>query len=83
MPNGSGFRLSLGPSEWACAPSFQTLSETKNIQVARFIRNNTRKRRVQARRLSRWQTLLSYYNFKIVHIKGTDNFLADFLSMNV
>ena len=26
MPNGSGLRLSLGPSEWACAPIFQTLS---------------------------------------------------------
>ena len=44
--------------------------------------NNTGKI-VQARRLSRWQTLLSYYNFKIVHIKRIDNFLANFLSKNV
>ena len=42
--------------------------ETDNTQVAGFIRNNTRKG-VQDRRLSRWKTLLSYYNFKIVHIK--------------
>ena len=52
--------------------------ETDNTQVAGFIKNNTRKE-VQARRLSRWQTLLSYF----VHIKGTDNFLVDFLSRNV
>ena len=56
--------------------------ETDNTQVAGFIKNNTGKG-VQARRLSRWQTLPSYYNFKIVHIKGTDNFLANFLSKNV
>ena len=56
--------------------------ETDNTQVAGFIKNNTGKG-VQARRLSRWQTLLSYYNFKIVHIKGPDNFLTDFLSRNV
>ena len=56
--------------------------ETDNTQVAGFIKNNTGKG-VQARRLSRWQTLLSYYNFKIFHIKGIDNFLADFLSRNV
>ena len=56
--------------------------KTDNTQVARFISNNTGKG-VHARRLSRWQTLLSYYNFKIVHIKGIDNFLADFLSRNV
>ena len=56
--------------------------ETDNTQVAGFIKNNTGKG-VQVRRLSRWQTLLCYYNFKIVHIKGTDNFLADFLSRNV
>ena len=35
--------------------------ETDNTQVAGFIKNNTGKG-VQARRLSRWQTLLSYYN---------------------
>ena len=29
------------------------------------------------------KTLLSYYNFKIVHIKGIDNYLAKFLSRNV
>ena len=51
--------------------------ETDNTQVTGFIKNNTGKG-VQGRRLSRWQTLLSYYNFKIVHIKGTDNFLANF-----
>ena len=56
--------------------------ETDNTQVAGFIKNNTGKG-VQVIRLSRWQTLFSYYNFKIVHIKGTDNFLADFLSRNV
>ena len=52
--------------------------ETDNTQVAGFIKNNTRKE-VQVRRLSRWKTLLSYF----VHIKGTDNFLVDFLSRNV
>ena len=56
--------------------------ETDNTQVAGFIRNNTGKG-VQARRLSRWKTLLSYYNFKIFHIKGIDHFLIDFLSRNV
>ena len=56
--------------------------ETDNTQVTGFIKNNKGKG-VQARRLSRWQNLLSYYNFKIIHIKGTDNFLADFLSRNV
>ena len=34
--------------------------ETDNTQVAGFIKNNTGKG-VQARRLSRWQTLFSYY----------------------
>ena len=29
MPDGSGLRLSLGPSEWAYVPIFQTLSENK------------------------------------------------------
>ena len=58
------------------------LIEMDSTPVARFIRNNTRKG-VQARRLSRWKTLLSYYNFKIVHIKGTDNFLVKFVSRNV
>ena len=56
--------------------------ETDNTQVARFIKNNTGKG-VQTRRFSRWKTLLSYYNFKIIHIKGIDNFLANFLSRNV
>ena len=56
--------------------------EIDNTKVVGFVRNNTGKG-VQARRLSRWQTLLSYYNFKIVHIKGTNNFLTDFLSRNV
>ena len=56
--------------------------ETDNTQVAGFIKNNIGKG-VQDRRLSRWQTLLSYYNFKIVHRKCTDNFLVDFLSRNV
>ena len=56
--------------------------ENDNTQVAGFIKNNTGKG-VQARRLSRWQIFLSSYNFKIVHIKGTGNFLAYFLSMNV
>ena len=56
--------------------------ETDNTQVTGFIKNNTGKG-VQARRLSRWQTFLSYYNFKIVHIKSTDNFLVHFLSRNV
>ena len=56
--------------------------ETDNTQVAGFIKNNTGKG-VQARRLSRWKTLLSYYNFKIVHLKRTGNFLVDFLSRNV
>ena len=56
--------------------------ETDNTQVAGFIWNNTG-RGIHARRLYRWQTLLSYYNFKIVHIKGTDNYIADFLSKNV
>ena len=37
--------------------------ETDNTQVAAFIKNNTGKG-VQARRLSRWKNLLSYYNFK-------------------
>ena len=52
--------------------------ETNNTQVAGFIKNNAGKG-VQDRRLSRWKTLLSYF----VHIKGTDNFLANFLSRNV
>ena len=56
--------------------------ETNNTQVTRFIKNNARTG-IQARRLSRWHSLLSYYNFKIVHIKGADNTLADFLSKNV
>ena len=56
--------------------------ETDNTQVAGFIKNNTGKG-VQARRLSRWKTLLSYYNFNIVHLKRTGNFLVDFLSRNV
>ena len=56
--------------------------ETDNIQVSGFITNNTGKR-IQARRLSRWHTLLSYYNFKIVQIKGSNNYLTDFLSRNV
>ena len=56
--------------------------ETDNTQVVGFIRNNTGKG-IHARRLSRWQTLLSYYNFKIVHIKGSDNCLAYFLSRNI
>ena len=55
--------------------------ETDNTQVAGFIKNNIGKL-VQARRLFRWQTLLSYYNLKIVHIKGTNNFLIDFLRRN-
>ena len=42
--------------------------ETNNTQVVGFIKNNTG---------------LSYYKFKIVHIKGSDNYLANFLSKNV
>ena len=56
--------------------------KTDNTQVVGFIKNNTEKG-LQARRLSKCQTLLSCYNFKIVHIKCTDNFLAKFLSRNV
>ena len=56
--------------------------ENDNTQVVGFIRNNTG-RGIHARRLSKWQTLLSYYNIKIVHIKGIDNYLEKFLSRNV
>ena len=58
------------------------ITGTDNTQVAGFIRNNIGKG-IHARRLTRWKTLISYYNFKIVHIKGTDNNLPDFLSRNV
>ena len=56
--------------------------ETYNTQVTGFIRNKTG-RGIYVRRLCKWQTLLSYYNFKIVYIKDTDNYLAYFLSRNV
>ena len=61
---------------------YQNIIEIDNTQVTGFIRNNTAKG-IHARRLSRWQTLPSYYNFMIVHIKGSDNYLTDFLSINV
>ena len=53
------------------------IKETDNTQVTGFIRNNIGKG-IQARRLSRCQTLLSYYNFKIVHIKRYVNYLTNF-----
>ena len=56
--------------------------ETNNTQFVGFIKNNVGTG-IQARRLYRWQTLFSYYNFKIVHIKGVDNTLAYFLSRYV
>ena len=55
---------------------------TDNTQIQSLIQNklpNT----PQYRRLNRWQAFLSHYNFKIEHIRGTDNFLADFLSRNI
>ena len=60
----------------------QFIVETDNAQVSSLI-NKILPNEPQYRRLHRWQAYLSYYNFKIVHIKGTNNFLADFLSRNI
>ena len=60
----------------------QFIVETDNSQVNSLI-NKILPNEPQYRRLHRWQVYLSYYNFKIVHIKGTNNFLADFLSRNI
>ena len=56
--------------------------ETDNSQVAGLVRNKL-PMEPQYRRLHRWQAYLSFYNFEIIHIKGINNFLADFLSRNI
>ncbi|MCP3889962.1 MAG: hypothetical protein GY702_13985, partial [Desulfobulbaceae bacterium] len=40
----------------------------------------TQKRKTHEGRVIRWLTVLSQYSFKIVHVKGTDNKIADVLS---
>lgn len=37
-------------------------------------------RLLEYKRLIRWQTSFSHYNFNIVHIKGDTNYLADLLT---
>ena len=60
----------------------QFIIKTDNSQVGSLI-NKILPNKPQYRRLHRWQAYLSYYNFKIIHIKGTNNFLVDFLSRNI
>ena len=60
----------------------QFIVETDNSQVRSLI-SKISPNEPQYRRLHRWQAYLSYCNFKIIHIKGTNNFLAYFLSRNI
>ena len=56
--------------------------QTDNTNVLAHVKNKLG-REPQHQRLNRWQAFLSMYNFKIEHIKGSNNFFADFLSRNV
>lgn len=55
------------------------LLRTDNTQVKAFIKNNLPSK-PEYKRLIRWQTLLSEYNFDIEIIKSDKNVLADFLT---
>lgn len=55
------------------------LLRTDNTQVKSFIKNNLPSK-PEYKRLIRWQTLLSEYNFDIEIIKSEKNALADFLT---
>ncbi|KAJ9553340.1 hypothetical protein OSB04_017385 [Centaurea solstitialis] len=55
------------------------LLRTDNTQVKAFINNNLPSK-PEYKRLIRWQTLLSEYNFDIEIIKSDKNVLADFLT---
>jgi hypothetical protein len=55
------------------------LLRTDNTQVKAFIKNNLPSK-PEYKRLIRWQTLLSKYNFDIEVIKYDKNVLADFLT---
>ncbi|KAJ9558185.1 hypothetical protein OSB04_012799 [Centaurea solstitialis] len=57
------------------------LLRTDNTQVKAFIKNNLPSK-PKYKRLIRWQTLLSEYNFDIEIIKSDKNVLADFLTRN-
>ena len=65
------FTLFLLPKEFTV--------ETDNTQIKGLIFNKL-PQEPQFRRLQRWQVILSFYNFKIQNIKGSDNYLADHLS---
>ena len=60
-------------SELRGIPEFEVLSDHKNLEYFMTVRKLTE-------RQIRWSLVLSRYNFKIRHIDGKDNILADALS---